>query len=50
MLMVDVVKNWLIFPRFCVCQLIHANNVLRVVESIEELLLQLFPTIDGLRL
>jgi len=46
---VDVVKNWLVLLLFCVCQLSHADNVLSAIEPVKELLLHLFPTVNGLR-
>ena len=46
---VDVVKNWLVLPLFCICQLSHADNALSAVEPVEELLLHLFLTVNGLR-
>ena len=47
---VNVVKNWLVFPLFCVYQLSHTDSALSVVESVKELLLYLFLAIDELRL
>jgi len=47
-LAVDVVKNWLVLPLFYVCQLSYADNALSAIEPVEELLLHLFPTVNGL--
>jgi len=43
-------EDKIIFPLFSIYEFCHTNSALSAVESIEKLMLHLFPTIDGFRL
>ena len=48
--MINVIQDRFIFPLLSICEFYHTNSALSSVESVEELILYLFPAIDGLRL
>jgi len=48
--MIDVIEDTFIFSLLSICEFDHTNSVLNVVEFIKELMLHLFPAIDGFRL
>jgi len=48
--MIDVIEDTFIFSLLSICEFDHTNSVLNVVEFIKELMLHLFPAVDGFRL
>ena len=45
--MINVIEDRFIFPLLSICEFCHTNSALSAVESVEELMLHLFPIING---